>query len=398
MQGQGQPLSTFFGQRLRRAEQELAALDADTVLIENEDVLVAQLLDGCVPTPVAVDWASTTSSGVTEATTKVEDAFHRGRAFDVPASRIMLSAPVLGTWEMLAYDASTSSWAPLDLILKNGTVVIEVVDRDLTKAKIDAALEQVRNAIDQRASWANKDLASFALSAEQTLRNKLATRRQRLLGDRALEASLTIPMQRTNQPAPPVAAARRVISLQTRRAQASFVPEPVLESAIYEDVLQMVGSWARQLERTPGTLAKLGEEELRDLLLGTLNSYWQGAAGGEMFNGSGKTDILIREGDRNVFIAECKIWDGPKAAGEAVDQLLGYLVWRDSKAALIMFIGTKNPAETIGRLVAAVMQHRNFVLTKDVANPHEQSRFLFTADDEGRRFDLTVLPVVVGVR
>ncbi len=28
----------------------------------------------------------------------------------------------------------------------------------------------------------------------------------------------------------------------------------------------------------------------------------------ETFNMSGKTDILLREGERNVFIAECKFW------------------------------------------------------------------------------------------
>jgi len=32
----------------------------------------------------------------------------------------------------------------------------------------------------------------------------------------------------------------------------------------------------------------------------------QGKATGETFNRARKTDILLREGDRNVFIAECK--------------------------------------------------------------------------------------------
>ena len=38
-----------------------------------------------------------------------------------------------------------------------------------------------------------------------------------------------------------------------------------------------------------------------------LNAQFEGKAAGEVFNGQGKTDILIREGGRNAFIAECKV-------------------------------------------------------------------------------------------
>lgn len=160
-------------------------------------------------------------------------------------------------------------------------------------------------------------------------------------------------------------------------------------------MLDAVRAWATSLERTPGTAAKLDEEELRDLLLGNLNTYWQGGAGGELFNGSGKTDILIRHGDRNAFIAECKIWRGPKGVINALDQLLGYLVWRDSKAALVMFIKTSDPAATIGKLHAAVEAHPRHALTKETTDPSSRVDFIMTADEEGRRVSLAVIPVVI---
>ena len=62
----------------------------------------------------------------------------------------------------------------------------------------------------------------------------------------------------------------------------------------------------------------------------------QGKATGETFHRAGKTDILLHEGDRNVFIAACKFWKGPKAFGEATDQRLGYTTWRDSKTAIFV--------------------------------------------------------------
>ena len=61
------------------------------------------------------------------------------------------------------------------------------------------------------------------------------------------------------------------------------------------------------LERSPSLSAKLDEEETRDLLLLYPNGQLEGKATGETFNYMGKTDILVRERDKNVFIGECKI-------------------------------------------------------------------------------------------
>jgi hypothetical protein len=86
----------------------------------------------------------------------------------------------------------------------------------------------------------------------------------------------------------------------------------------------------------------MGEENIRQHFLVQLNGQYQGQATGETFNFDGKTDILIRSEGRNVFIAECKFWRGEKQFIEAVDQLLSYLSWRDTKSAVIIFNKNKN--------------------------------------------------------
>ena len=55
----------------------------------------------------------------------------------------------------------------------------------------------------------------------------------------------------------------------------------------------------------------------------------------EAFNSDGKTDILIREEDKNVFIGECKFYDGPKTVTDTLKQICGYTTWRDVKLAII---------------------------------------------------------------
>lgn len=84
------------------------------------------------------------------------------------------------------------------------------------------------------------------------------------------------------------------------------------------------------------------EEDLRNTLLAALNATYKGDATGETFRNAGKTDINIERENRAAFVAECKMWTGPKAVAEAVYQLDSYLTWRDCKTALIFFVRIKD--------------------------------------------------------
>jgi len=117
--------------------------------------------------------------------------------------------------------------------------------------------------------------------------------------------------------------------------------EPQLDE-LYDHILEVIRSVGRGLERSPGSFAGAPEETLRDHMLVTLNTHYVGAIYAEAFNRNGKTDLLIRVHDRNAFIGECKWWHGPKALHEAFDQLFGYTTWRDSRAALIFYVPTKD--------------------------------------------------------
>ena len=397
MLGDERRLSDYLRGRLDRALDELARIDPDELLEENVEVVVAALLEKHMPTEIAVDWDQPTRSPVAEVTTEVRDQFDRDEIYTVQASKVVVSFPISGTTEMLDYQASTFSLSGKYGKLSSGHVVVEVVERTLNADVIRERIEEVKQSITKRVGWANADLAQFRPSAEQALRNAHTTRKDRILNDRRVEDALGIPVRTSSAPRPPVDARRKQVTLKKRQEQSTFVPEPELGEAIYQDVLEVVRSWASSLERTPSTAAKLHEEELRDLLLGTLNGYWQGAAGGELFNGSGKTDILIREGDRNAFIGECKMWRGPMGIADALDQLLSYLVWRDSKAALVVFIKTADPAATVEKLHAAVEGHPSYVLTKEADTPRSRVEYLFTADAEGRRVALAVVPVILSV-
>jgi hypothetical protein len=132
------------------------------------------------------------------------------------------------------------------------------------------------------------------------------------------------------------------------------------------------------------------EEDLRQHFLVQLNGQYEGQATGETFNFEGKTDILIRSDGKNVFIAECKFWRGEKAFNETLDQILGYVSWRDTKVAVLVFNRNRGFSAVLEAIRAALCAHKSF--KKKVDYTHESGfRAVFAnRDDPNRELILTV--------
>lgn len=112
---------------------------------------------------------------------------------------------------------------------------------------------------------------------------------------------------------------------------------------------------------------------------------FEGAAGGETFQGDGKIDIHLRIAQGEVFIAELKFWDGPTSLEEVVGQLRGRLTWKDSYGvAIILSRNTgfsdvlKAVQDTIPKLAGYItgslrqVDERHFVATFTI--PSDESR------------------------
>ncbi|TGG90710.1 MAG: hypothetical protein ERJ67_10160 [Aphanocapsa feldmannii 277cV] len=126
------------------------------------------------------------------------------------------------------------------------------------------------------------------------------------------------------------------------------------------------------------------EEWIRDIILVNLNGHYEGNATSETFNNQGKTDILIRENGKNVFIAECKFWKGEKGLLDTIDQLLGYLTWRDTKAALILFSKKRDFTQVLANIEEGVPKHGNFKRQLDKIND-THIRYLFKQKNDSHK-------------
>jgi hypothetical protein len=264
-------------------------------------------------------------------------------------------------------------------------------DHEAVRRYFDGQLDR----IEQLLGWARADVDRHNRDLRVQVSSAVAERKAKLLADRQLEAGIGFPVRkRADAPQYAVPVKRRKIETPRRpTANGPFEPEPVLPNEQYEQALAVLRNARNSLERTPSMTATLDEEKIRDLLLLFLNGQFEGAAAGEVFNAAGKTDILIRVGDRNVFIAECKIWKGPKTIRDALGQLLSYLTWRDTKAALLLFIRTGEPTTIITKSITEIEGHANYKRTRDTAEGGERYDFILHANgDPNREIRLAFLP------
>ena len=282
-----------------------------------------------------------------------------GDRIRVPATRLRVHVPYDGERTFFGLKPNTFTYSPPRADVYDNEIVLTYEARQLDGDRVRGDMDRELQEIEQWLSWSrgmaeahNSSLLEKALSVVQH-------RKEKLLADRRTVAGLGIPVRRSGDaPTYAVPVQRRKPSVARPVPTSSdYAPEPTLSDGDYEEAVRVIRNACRQLERSPTTALRLDEEERRDLLLVALNSQFEGQAGGEVFNGAGKTDILLRVDDRNVFIAECKIWRGAKSIHKAVDQLLSYLVWRDTKAALIIFIETKAATDAIQKAAQVVTDH-----------------------------------------
>lgn len=262
--------------------------------------------------------------------------------------------------------------------------------RDQVKAAIDDWLNEMKRYLELHKRTFGQFNASLATIAREVVNG----RRTKLLGARNLVASLGIPLRRrADAPAtytvPEVR--RKIVPKLPPATSGSYKSEPALEMAEYEHILDVIQSMAKVMERSPTEFQMIEEGGLRSHFLVQLNGHYEGQATAETFNAAGKTDILIRLGDRNIFIAECKFWGGPATLTAAIDQLLSYLSWRDSKAAILLFNRNKDFSKVLAQIPPTVTAHPKFRNELPMSGETAYRCVLRHKDDDAKDITLTIL-------
>ena len=364
---------------------EINSLDNNYVLKASETELEKHFIDKVLIEPLVL--YSEKRYIKSQSGTKVDvRGYFQDESIAVQGTKIDIAIPFEGDpklWRIRANTFSLSGYPEIEI--RDNEIVFSVSIRD-DSAESNRLLSEIdRNtkSLVEGVGYLRNDVTNHNNSAPITIKQALATKRTHAQSTTGAIAALGIPIKRTGEePTFAIPAKRRNRpSVLPAVPTGTYKPEPILEEKEYQHILEILRSMALVIERNPSSFASLDEEAIRDHFLLQLNGHYEGGATGETFNASGKTDILIRESNKNVFIAECKFWRGQEVFGEAVNQLLSYLTWRDSKCALLIFNKTRDSSavrQKMHEAMAALPEHRK----TELHQPDGDSRYILVKPSE----------------
>lgn len=291
--------------RRQAIDSEVRALDPNRLLNTSPDDLARFFVEKYHMEPPALcrDQWSVESKEETETR---EDYGHR---FTATVQRLYVHIPFVGDRDLFMSRASTFTMSPPRGVVGAQTLTLAFTPGqqggpEAVRALNDREIDEV----ERHLAWIRNDLEAYNGSLGAIADQAIRRRREQVLHQQGLVAGLGIPLrERAGAPETYVVPAVRRKALPTLPAAstAPFKPEPVLAMEHYDHILDVIQNMTTVMERSPATFARMDEESLRDHYLVQLNGHYQGTATGETFNNLGKTDILIREQDRNIF--HCRV-------------------------------------------------------------------------------------------
>ncbi|WP_433257548.1 hypothetical protein ACQPYK_20815 [Streptosporangium sp. CA-135522] len=358
--------------------------------------MVERLISEYSVEPARVDFTAKSRTPISETTIRPRTGYSSQR---VSGQEFSVIVPYTGDPALLRYQATTSRLnAPprASIVEDKQHLLFYIQAPKITPEYVSQRIAAMERELTDRLQWAANDVQAWEHHLRIDVTRAVQARKDLLDHAEELSAVLDIPLA----PAPESQQIPIPIRRKTLRVQpASPSPgrdDPRMAEDVYEDVVRTISGMSRSLERLPKAALKLGEEGIRDLLLIVLNANYEGAVRGEVFDYNGKTDILLNWQDRNVFIGECKMWGGQRKFNDAIDQLLSYAAWRDTKAALLLFIQEGNPTEIIKKADAAIRAHAAFQIAAPSAEPDLRQDYLMRSPTDRERYiKMAFLPVVV---
>lgn len=384
--------------QLMKMQEEIAAVNGDRLLNTAVDDL-AQYFESKFKVEVPVLFTEEIVVDQREAKIDVRHdprrwIDDRSRPVYVPGTEVEVEIPFTGDSEVFRVRPTSYTMSPPRAEVRSNALVLRISGTDLTTDGVQQSINQTINEVESHLRTLRTNTAGLNQQLFQRAKISIESRRQKLLADRNLVGALGFKMkqrdgnQRTFS-APEVK--RKIAPTMPPASSAPYKPEPALNDDEYEHVLGVLDNMAHVMERSPSAFRHMDEEALRTHFLVQLNGHYEGQATGETFNYEGKTDILVRSGDKNIFIAECKFWGGPKKLSETIDQLLGYSSWRDTKTAVIIFNRNRDFSRVLVTIPETAKQHPNF--KRELAGRTDtRFRYCFShRDDANRELLLAIL-------
>lgn len=313
----------------------------------------------------------------------------------VPGTRVRVRIPFEGDADVFHIRPTywTSSGRPIGEIQQREVVLTydqQTADGAAIKKRYVEAVAEIKKHLESL----QKSFDGFNNQIQPIIRSQLKQRRDTLIAAESLGRVLGLPERKS--PSAPVTYSidlkklnRPTINLPVKTSP--HRAEPVLSQTDYEYVLRVMQLMSETMEKAPKSFASMDEEAIRDNFLVHINAQYDGMASGEAFNFAGKTDILLKVDGKCVFIAECKFWTGEKGLMDTIDQLLGYLSWRDTKVAVVVLNRNKNFTLVLRTIQQVVPKHKCYVRTLGIYGESTFNYDFHQPNDKDRKIALTIM-------
>lgn len=281
---------------------------------------------------------------------------------------IQFFIPCSGNISLLAYRPASiiSLGGGGHFEIKGDSIVAEFINFSNNVEEINRNYQNEVNGVHSNYNHLKNDINTFNDALRSHIEGVFIQRKEKILSKNNLLSSLGVPLRKkenvTTTFSIPKPQLREKIVVKPTVNDKGFKPEPTLDNENYQKILKIINDIGKNFERMPSVYKDKGEEDLRDHILMTLDPNFEfGSASGETFNKTGKTDIQLRYDSSVVFIAECKFWSGSKNYLSTIDQLLGYLTWRDNKSSIIVFVKQKDFSSILSKVESETIKHSNFL-------------------------------------
>ncbi|MBQ9678825.1 MAG: hypothetical protein IJV44_11885 [Prevotella sp.] len=287
---------------------------------------------------------------------------------DIERKMYRLHIPFQGDSELLRFRPnpfSLSAWS--NFTISYDSVYVDILDINEDANEVKRECDSYVNTLREMMNSLEKNYSSINKIMPDHIRSMFTIRKKQIQKEHKELVDIGIPikgqMQQNTYTVPTVQ--RRFKPVPGPTKTIIEPPTPTMADKEYQDILSALNTIGRNLERFPNTHKGKDEESIRDLFLVQLaTSFTAYTSTGEAFNHKGKTDLMVKNGDDILFIAECKFWKGARVFIDAISQLLGYLTWRDTKTALLVFNRDVGMTTALQSIENASSKHPNYLSGK----------------------------------
>jgi hypothetical protein len=249
---------------------------------------------------------------------------NRNRPFYMNGTRTTVKIPFGGdaSYFDIAPSAYTTTKPFAEIEQNEIRLIFEQVEANGEAIKISyqRTLGEIRTYL----NWLQDNANQYNTEITQIIKQQISQRKSQIVANsNNLDETLGIPIKTvasaSNTYSVPIKRKRLEILNTSTMLKTSSPLEPILADNEYSFILETLKNMCFAMEKNPNAYETIGEEDLRWQFLVQLNGQYEGSATGETFNNKGKTDILITEKGKNVFIGECKFWRGESVFLETID-------------------------------------------------------------------------------